>query len=415
MAYTRFLTNNDYCSIATEEHMKMIERDMPERIPQAEQRAEMNFLEYLDQYYDIRRVLAIGKNIREYNEAVSYPCGVWIKLDEKIYKTLAIINGVKAPTKNVYWEQVVDYIDPILVEKARKYSQLRMYAKGEIVIFGTEYWRCLIPHGYDAGDIHMPGVITWKEADITAWEPNMEWAKDQVCSYNDKFYQFIGKDETDTGGGGNTEGGDNGSTDTNTGTGTDNNSGTEGGDKTETSDETIPDGTTDNGTDGSGDGKGEESTGGDITPTPVLTPEEDEEWGLIADYDKEYNYNFDEDTKDYVVAEGTVFYPVMNPNADKPEIGVNITADDPRHPAVVAHMARISLYYLHQIISPTNISETRRWAYEDSMKWLSDASRFKINPQLPRRKDCETGEDKVDWALETFQKSYNPFENPWLI
>ena len=51
MAYLRFLTDKDYCSIATEEHMKQIIRDVPERIPQAEQRAEMQMLEYLDHYY----------------------------------------------------------------------------------------------------------------------------------------------------------------------------------------------------------------------------------------------------------------------------------------------------------------------------------------------------------------------------
>lgn len=61
MAYLRFLTDKDYCSIATEEHMKQIIRDVPERIPQAEQRAEMQMLEYLDQYYEIEKVLAVGK------------------------------------------------------------------------------------------------------------------------------------------------------------------------------------------------------------------------------------------------------------------------------------------------------------------------------------------------------------------
>ncbi|GAY30709.1 hypothetical protein PvtlMGM2_1562 [Prevotella sp. MGM2] len=88
MAYNRFLTNRDYCSIATEEHMKQIIRDVPDRIPQAEQRAEMQILEYLDQYYEIEKILAVGKNIREYNVGVSYPGQVWIRKDEEIYKHL---------------------------------------------------------------------------------------------------------------------------------------------------------------------------------------------------------------------------------------------------------------------------------------------------------------------------------------
>ena len=140
-------------------------------------------LEYLDQYYEIEKVLAVGKNIREYSPYVSYPGNTWIKKDEEIFKTLMRINGYKKPTKLEYWRQVVDFVDPRLIDHAHKYSQLRMYAKGEIVRFGTEYWQCMIPHGFEAGDIHMPGVKAWCEAEIIPWEPNMEWEKDQVCSF----------------------------------------------------------------------------------------------------------------------------------------------------------------------------------------------------------------------------------------
>lgn len=63
MAHLRFLTDNDYISLVTDEHWKQIVRDKPERIIQAEQRAEMNMLEYLDQYYEIEKILAAGKNI----------------------------------------------------------------------------------------------------------------------------------------------------------------------------------------------------------------------------------------------------------------------------------------------------------------------------------------------------------------
>ena len=356
MPYLRFLTDKDYISIATDEHFRQVTRDVPERVVQAEQRAEMNMLEYLDQYYEIEKVLSVGKNIREYSPAISYPAQVFFRKGEEIFKTLTRINGIKSPTKVEYWKQVVDYIDPCLIDNAPKYSQLRMYAKGDVVMFGTEYWQCMVPHGFESGEIHIPGIQAWKEAEVTKWEPLLEWKKNDVCSYNGGFYQYFVEDK-------------------------------EEGDETET------------------------ATASD----EVLTPDEDESWGLIGEYSKDYEYDSSEGVFDYVVAEGTVFYPVLNPNADALVEGENITRDDPRNINVVAHMSRIALYYLHQLISPTNISETRRWAYEDSMLWLHNASKLKINPQLPRKTDSEDGEKRVDWALATFQKSYDPHENPWLI
>lgn len=348
MAYLRFLTDNDYISLVTEEHWKQILRDKHERIVQAEQRAEMNMLEYLDQYYEIEKVLSVGKNIREHNVAVSYPANIWLQKDGKIYRTLTALNGYRKPTRKVYWEKIVDFIEPALMENARKYSQLRMYAKGEVVIFGTEYWRCLIPHGYEANEIHIPGANAWQEAEVHHWEPMVRWKKDEVCLYNGNFYQFLSE----------------------------------------------------------GLAEGEEN---------ASNPEEDDAWGMIGEYSSELEYDWSDGVYDYVACEDAVFYPIMNPNADAFEEGVNVMLDDPRNINVVAHMSRIALYYAHQLISPTNISETRKWAYEESMTWLYNASKFKINPQLPRKREHETGNTRVDWALATFQKSYDPFENSWLI
>lgn len=367
MPYHRFLTNKDYCSIATEEHMRQLIRDVEYRIPQAEQRAEMQILEYLDQYYEIERILLVGKNIREYNAGVSYPGQVYIRKDDEIYKTLTCINGYRRPTKIVYWRQVVDFIDPRLIERARKYSQLGTYAKNEVVKFGTEYWQCVTPHGFEANEIHLPGINAWKEAEIIPWEPNIEWEKDQVCLFNEQFYQYLGKSECE-----------------------------------ETVEET------------------DENISEAPAPEPpvdeiVLTPEEDDCWGLIGEYSEDLEYDYSEGAHDYVVAEGTVLHPVLNPNPDKLVDGVNIIRDDPRNANIVAHMSRIALYHLHSIISATNIPETRRWAYEDSITWLYNASKFKINPQLPRKHERDSCLPKVDWACETFQRSYDPNENPWLI
>ena len=348
MAYLRFLTDKDYISLVTDEHWKQIIRDVPERIVQAEQRAEMNMLEYLDQYYEIEQLLNIGKNIREHNVAVSYPSQVYIKKDGEIYRTLTSLNGYKKPTKKVYWKKLLDFVDPRLMENAKKYSQLRMYAKGEVVIFGTEYWICLIPHGYEAGEIHIPGATAWQEVEAIPWEPVLVWKKDDVCSFEGNFYQYLLEEQN-----------------------------------------------------------GEQSG--------VLTPEEDEAWGMIGEYSSDLEYDYSEGVFDYVTCEGSVFYPIMNPNADAFEVGVNVMLDDPRNINVVAHMSRIALYYLHQLISPTNISESRKWAYEESMTWLYNASKFKINPQLPRKRENDSGNTKVDWALATYQKSYDPNENSWLI
>lgn len=363
MAYTRFLTNKDYCSLVTEEHWRQIVRDVPERIPQAEQRAEMQMREYLDQYYEIEKVLAVGKNIREYNHNVTYPGQVWIVWNDEVYKTMTRVNGIMRPTKTKYWKQMLDFINPLLIDHARKYSQQRAYSKGDVVKFGTEYWQCVTPHGIDTGEIHIPGVEAWKEVEATPWEPGLEWKKDDVCSYEDNFYQYLGDVEAGEGGG----------------------------------EETVPE-----------EGGADETDG-------LLPPTEDEKWGLIGGYSDEYEYAYGEDSNDYVVCDGSVFRALINPNADKLEEGVNVTRDDPRNPNVIAHMTRIALYHLHSIISPTNISETRRWAYEDSIQWLYNASKFKINPQLPRKRESDSCLPKVDWALATYQRDFNPDENAWLI
>lgn len=345
MAYRRFLTDNDYISLVTEEHMKQILRENHDRLVQAEQRAEMNMLEYLDQYYEIEKVLAVGKCIGEYSSAVSYPAQTYFKKDEQIYKTLTSINGYKKPTTLVYWEQVMDFVCPDVLEKAPKYSQLLMYAKGDIVRFRTEYWRCLIPHGFEANEIHIPGCVAWKVVDAVIWDANMEWEKHAVCSYNENFYTLTEDEDT----------------------------------------------------------------------TPNIAPDENENWAMIGDYSLDYEFSNEEDAYDYVVCNGYVFLPILNPNATAIVEGVNISKDDPRNANVVAHMTHIAIWYALQLISPTNISEAKRWAFEDSMMWLEKASKFRINPQLPRKLEHVPGEPKVDWALATFQRSYNPNENPWLI
>lgn len=343
MAYKRFLVDNDYLPVLTEEHMKQLIRDVHDRIPMAEQSAEMNMLEYLDQYYEIEKELRRGKSIYDYHATITYPAGVYFVYDGKICKSLSILNGRKTPSLSPYWNLIEDYTN-IDVDSIAKYSQLKTYMAGDMVKYGTEIYSCLQANGYDLETTELPNVTVWRQYDAQDWEANEPYELKSVVKYDDNYYTLLSEPE-------------------------------------------------------------------DLT----VNPEDDDAWGLIGEYSEDYEYTFSDDSADYVVYDGYVFYPVLDPNATTPELGKNIIADDPRNINVITHMVRLSVYYLHQLISPTNISETRRLAYEDSMNWLMLASKFKLNPQIPRKINKDDGRATTDWAIETFQRSFDPNENPWLI
>lgn len=143
-----------------------------------------------------------------------------------------------------------------------------------------------------------------------------------------------------------------------------------------------------------------------------INPFESDCWGAIADYD--YNYNsYELSEHEYIVWKGRVFYPETDVNADIPQIGINLTLHDPRNYNLKKHMLRLAIYELTKLIAPNNVSVVRLRDYEDSMKWLSDASKLKLNPQIPRRID-EEKKPVTDWQLATFQSDYDPYKNPWL-
>lgn len=143
-----------------------------------------------------------------------------------------------------------------------------------------------------------------------------------------------------------------------------------------------------------------------------ITPLASACWGAIADYDREYNdYEFSE--HEYVVYKGRVFYPAMDVNADVPERGVNVTPHDPRNYNLKKHMVRLALYELTKVIAPNNVSVVRLRDYEDSMKWLSDAAKLRLNPQIPRKIN-EDRKPVTSWQMATFQRDYDPYKNPWL-
>ncbi len=116
---------------------------------------------------------------------------------------------------------------------------------------------------------------------------------------------------------------------------------------------------------------------------------------------------------EYVVFGGRVFYPETDVNADVPQLGRNLSLHDPRNYNLKKHMVRLALYELTKLISPNNVSVIRMRNYEDSMKWHNDATKLRLNPQIPRKLD-ETKKPVMDWQLATFQADYDPWKNPWM-
>ena len=96
------------------------------------------------------------------------------------------------------------------------------------------------------------------------------------------------------------------------------------------------------------------------------------------------------------------------------EEGYNIRFHDPRNGNIKKHMVRLALYELCKLISPNNISSARIVDYETSITWLRDANRCKINPQIPRKMD-DDNKPVTEFAIATFQRDYDPRNNPWHI
>lgn len=136
-------------------------------------------------------------------------------------------------------------------------------------------------------------------------------------------------------------------------------------------------------------------------------------WGAIADYDPSYN-EYELSEHEYVVYDGRVFYPETDVNADIPHVGQNLSLHDPRNYNLKKHMVRLALYELTKLIAPNNVSVVRMRDYEDSMKWLNDAAKLRLNPQISRKID-EMKKPVTDWQLATFQNDYDPYRNPWLV
>ena len=145
----------------------------------------------------------------------------------------------------------------------------------------------------------------------------------------------------------------------------------------------------------------------------IVNPMDSDSWGMIGEYDDSIN-TYELSTHEYVVYKNEVYYPIMNPNADTPQLEVNICYNDPRNYNLKRHMVQLALYELHKLVSPNNVSQMRVDDYEHSMQWLKDANRLKLNPQIPRKVNSK-GEELTDWQMATFQTEYDPYKNPWHV
>lgn len=337
--YKRFLNNNDYYSLVTEEALTQLIRNHEERLSMAEETAESSIIEYLIDNYLIEETLHVGKSIANYNFQITYPAGAHFYHDGKIYQTIRPINGCKSPFTRIYWEEYNDELDSSTINQ---YSQLIDYAPDDIVKFANAYYKCLVHNGPSFNSIRVPGINGWKIVDVTNWQANVNYELWDVVKYQSNYYALVSTDEIDL----------------------------------------------------------------------TINPEDSDNWGLIGEYVCDYKYQYSD--TEYVVFEDKVFVPVMEVNADELEVGYNIVLHDPRNSNIKKHMLRLSVYELHKLISPNNVSSTRVEDYKMSIMWLKDANRLKINPQIPRRID-EENKEVTEFAVATFARDYDPNHNPWQI
>lgn len=338
--YRRFLNDSDYLGVITKEALSQMTRNNSERFLQAEESAEMSIVEYLSENYEIEREFNKGKYIAEYNRQISYPVGVHVYYEDKIYEVIRSLSGYKAPAEVEYW---VEHTDVILdLETIEHYSQFKTYYPTNIVVYNGIAYICQVENGFKFDDIRIPMVNGWLEVAYSEWQP-VEYSLWEVVAFEGNFFTLMSLE------------------------GFDNNK----------------------------------------------NPMESDNWGAIADYDREYN-EYELSEHEYVVYNGKVYYPETDVNADVPEIGINLSLHDSRNYNLKKHMVRLAIYELTKLIAPNNVSVVRIRDYEDSMKWLSDASKLKLNPQIPR-KIADDKKPVTDWQLATFQSDYDPYKNPWLV
>ncbi|MGL5690414.1 MAG: hypothetical protein ACRDD8_06270 [Bacteroidales bacterium] len=355
----RYLTKKDYLSIITETALDQVLGGDLDKFIDAEASAEISILEHLCENYEIEREFELGKSIVVPIPSISYPMGAYISIDQKPHKVIQSIRGFIAPQSQAYWERIDES-----EMTHQKYSQYSTYCLGDIVRHMNQDYVCVHNNGFGFNDIRVPGIIGWEQVIVNEWETNVY--KNEFKSYGEPDMVAI-----------------------------------------ESAEEYHLWSVVRH--------MGVYYTlycmdGYNRSTEPNLAPNN---WGEIAQYDPTIN-TYEVSNHEYVVYDDMVFFPLMDINFTTPQIGVNIIQSDPRSLNVKKHMVRISLYELLKNISPNNISVVRINDYEASMKWLRDANKLIINPQIPR-KTKDTGKPVTNWQMATFQTAYDPHQNIWQI
>ncbi|MDR2805875.1 MAG: hypothetical protein LBB85_09635 [Dysgonamonadaceae bacterium] len=337
--YKRFLNDNDYLSVIAAESLEQMTRGNHDRFIQAEEAAEMSIIEYLSENYEIEQELNKGKYIAAYDRKITFPVGAHVYFDGRICEVIRSISGYRAPVDRDFWEE--DFETNTEPATIPNYSQFGTYYRNDIVSCNDVFYKCLTENGFKFGDIRIPMVSGWMEAQYADWQP-VHYNLWEIVKFDEAFYTLLSLENFDN----------------------------------------------------------------------SINPLESDNWGAIADYSPEQN-GYELSEHEYVVYNGKVFYPETDVNADVPEIGNNLSPHDPRNNNLKKHFVRLAAYELAKLIAPNNVSVVRMRDYEDSMKWLSDASKLKLNPQIPR-KLAEDKKPVTDWQMATFQTDYDPYKNPWL-
>lgn len=194
--YQRFLNNTDYLSQISDELFDHLIRGKQIRVEQAEEAAEASIREYLTDNYEIEKELQVGKNLRDYNNRITYPVGVHFYYEGKIVEAMRSINGIKTPSATEYWKQFEEF-DEFKLKNATPYSQLMNYHPGDLVSFSGCVYECIEHNGLDYNDIRIPGIKAWETIEVYPWEPNVEYQEWKVVEWDGQFFALLTTEDID--------------------------------------------------------------------------------------------------------------------------------------------------------------------------------------------------------------------------
>lgn len=398
--YQRFLTDNDYLSIVTKEAFSQLVHEVHDRVWEAEEASEASIVEYLHGKFEIEKALFVGKSITDYNPQITYPAGAHFLYDGKPVRALRTINGAKRPLFTPYWELIEEDVEEVTEEEENEIESLPENLCGDS--FGGIFDDYVpFQHHCDCQPrwIHFPEIHDHSNDrhfmffKARRYTQRKDYFEGQLVHFAGNTYRCLisnGPSFNDIRVPGNA-----------------------GWNEIDVVDWTSLEDYEVN-TVVRYEGKFyalRTSEGYDKTQNPKEAS--DDVWGQIAEYSESDKYEFSD--TEWVVVDGSVFVPTMDPNPSELKEGFNFAPHDPRSPNIKKHLLRMAVYELHKLISPHNVSTARITDYEASLQWLQDVSRMRIDPGIPRCMDRDTHKPAVGYGLATFAREYNPYENEWQI